>query len=716
VNADLSLYLVTDAALCGDRGVVETVRRAVDGGVRIVQLRDKDATDAETVDQLLALSQAIDGRALLVVNDRLDAAVAARERGARVDGVHLGQGDASVLRAREVLGPEALIGLTANSPAHLDAVEALPSGTVDYLGVGVIRPTTTKPDHPAPLGVEGFRGLVSRSALPCVAIGGVGVDDTEALREAGAAGLAVVSALCAADDPATTARQFRRRWLGGSVPRVLSIAGSDPSGGAGVQADLKSIAANGGYGMAVLTALTAQNTRGVRAVHVPPVEFLRAQLDAVSDDIVIDAVKIGMLADADVIRAVGAWLDAVRPPVVVLDPVMVATSGDRLLDPDAERALRDLLTLSTLVTPNLAELAVLAGRDITDWNDAISAAEQFSAEVGAAVLVKGGHLPGDEAPDALVDARRERRQEFTGPRIPTSNTHGTGCSLSSALATLLARGEEPEDAVSAARDWLRESLRAGDALRVGRGHGPINHFAGLWERGGAETRPAAGDVATQWWRGIAEIRTGIDELPFIRALADGTLERAPFLFYLAQDALYLREYARVLAEAARLAPTSDEQAFWADSAHGSIVGELELHASWLTPAHGVSAATFAAEPAPATTAYLDHLRSVAFGGDYAEVIAAVLPCFWLYTDLGRRLHAGEFGEYARDAGHPYASWLATYADPAFEEATRTAIAYVADAAAQADPGTRARMRRAFEASSAHELAFFAAPMGPQRLR
>lgn len=716
MNADLSLYLVTDAALCGDRGVVETVRRAVDGGVRIVQLRDKDATDAETVDQLVALSQAIDGRALLVVNDRLDAAVAARERGARVDGVHLGQGDASVLRARKVLGPEALIGLTANSSAHLDAVDALPSGTVDYLGVGVIRPTTTKPDHPAPLGVEGFRGLVSRSALPCVAIGGVGVDDTEALREAGAAGLAVVSALCAADDPATTARQFRRRWLGGSVPRVLSIAGSDPSGGAGVQADLKSIAANGGYGMAVLTALTAQNTRGVRAVHVPPVEFLRAQLDAVSDDIVIDAVKIGMLADADVIRAVGAWLDAVRPPVVVLDPVMVATSGDRLLDPDAERALRDLLTLSTLVTPNLAELAVLAGRDITDWNDAISAAEQLSAEVGAAVLVKGGHLPGDEAPDALVDARRERRQEFTGPRIPTSNTHGTGCSLSSALATLLARGEEPEDAVSAARDWLRESLRAGDALRVGRGHGPINHFAGLWERGGAETRPAAGEVATEWWRGIAAIRTGIDELPFIRALADGTLERAPFLFYLAQDALYLREYARVLAEAARLAPTSDEQAFWADSAHGSIVGELELHASWLTPAHGVSAATFAAEPAPATTAYLDHLRSVAFGGDYAEVIAAVLPCFWLYTDLGRRLHAGEFGEYARDAGHPYASWLATYADPAFEEATRTAIAYVADAAAQADPGTRARMRRAFEASSAHELAFFAAPMGPQRLR
>ena len=149
MTADLSLYLVTDPELCGDRGVVETVRQAVEGGVRIVQVRDKTATEAEIVEQLIAVSRAIDGRALLVVNDRLDAAVAARERGARVDGVHLGQGDASVRRAREVLGPDALIGLTANSAAHLEAVLALPVGTVDYLGVGVIRPTATKPDHPA---------------------------------------------------------------------------------------------------------------------------------------------------------------------------------------------------------------------------------------------------------------------------------------------------------------------------------------------------------------------------------------------------------------------------------------------------------------------------------------------------------------------------------------------------------------------------------------
>lgn len=710
--ADLSLYLVTDPALCGERGVVETVRRAVDGGVRVVQLRDKDATDAEVAAQLVELSRVIDGRALLVVNDRLDAAVAARDAGARVDGVHLGQGDASVLRAREVLGADALIGLTANTPEHLAAVGALPDGTVDYLGVGVIRPTTTKPDHPPALGVEGFRALVAVSPLPCVAIGGVGVDDTEPLRAAGAAGLAVVSALCAAEDPVAVAEEFLRRWRAAGVPRVLTIAGSDPSGGAGIQADLKSIAAHGGYGMAVITALTAQNTTGVRGVHVPPAAFVRQQLDALSDDIVIDAVKIGMLATADVIGAVSAWLTVNRPPLVVLDPVMVSTSGDRLLDEDAEAALRYLVRQADVLTPNLAELGVLTGRTIEGWHDALAAASELSEELRVAVLVKGGHLGGDAVPDALVDVARGVRRIYPGDRIPTRNTHGTGCSLSSALATRLARGESAEESVSSARTWLREALRAGDALRVGTGHGPVNHFAGLWSRGGFDTRPTPEEVREEWWDAIADARAEIDELPFIRALADGTLDEAAFRFYLAQDALYLRDYARVLAEAARIAPTSEEQAFWAHSAHGAIVGELELHASWLSPEDGVGSATFAADPAPATVAYLDHLRSVAFGGDHAELVAAVLPCFWLYTDLGRRLHAGEFGADAHDPRHPYASWLQTYADTAFEAATEQAIAYVTRAAADASPERRERMLRAFRVSSEHERAFFAAPRHP----
>ncbi|QMU95771.1 bifunctional hydroxymethylpyrimidine kinase/phosphomethylpyrimidine kinase [Microbacterium esteraromaticum] len=705
MSRDLSTYLVTDSALCGDRGVVETVRDAVAGGVTVVQLRDKGASDASIVEQLVALSEVIAGRALLVVDDRVDAVLEARLRGARVDGVHVGQSDLHVAEARRLLGPDALIGLTANTAEHLETVRTLPAGTVDYVGVGVIRPTTTKPDHPPALGVDGFRALAAESPVPAVAIGGIGIDDVAPLREAGAAGVAVVSAICSAVDARRAAQEIRRRWTGRTAPRVLSIAGSDPSGGAGIQADLKSIAAHGGYGMAAISALTAQNTMGVRAVHVPPAEFLRAQLDALSDDIRIDAVKIGMLADAEVVRTVSAWLAVHRPATVVLDPVMVATSGDRLLDARAESALRELAGLADVITPNLGELAVLAGRALDGWDDALHAAQRVSAETGALVLVKGGHLGGPSAPDALVGADGVIAA-FDGVRIETGSTHGTGCSLSSALATLRAAGKDWPDAVRDARAWLRESLRAADSLDVGRGNGPVNHFAGLWQRGGLSTRPRPEEVREEWWSGIAGIRHAIDELPFIRALADGSLDSERFLCYLAQDALYLREYARVLAEAARLAPTPEEQAFWAQSAQGCIVGELELHASWLTPETGIAAETFDVEPSAVTTAYLDHLRAAAFSGEYAVLIAAVLPCFWLYADLGARLHAGDFGARALDPQHPYASWLVTYADPGFAEANERAIGFVTAAAAAADERVRRRMQRAFVAASEHERAFF----------
>lgn len=710
MTADLSVYLVTDPALCGERGIAAVVREAVAGGVRIVQLRDKAASDEEIVEQLAALSEAIANRAALVVNDRLDAAIEARRRGIRVDGVHLGQGDASVLRARQLLGPDALIGLTANTLEHVEAVRALPPGTVDHLGVGVIRPTSTKPDHPPALGVDGFRAIAAASPVPCVAIGGVGIDDIDALRDAGAAGVAVVSALCAAEDPREAARALRRRWRGAShVPRVLSIAGSDPSGGAGIQADLKAIAANGGYGMAVITALTAQNTLGVRSVHVPPAEFLTEQLDAISEDIPVDAVKIGMLANADVIRTVTSWLDRESPANVVIDPVMISTSGDRLLDSAAESALSALLLRADIITPNLAELAVLTGCEpLTDWAAAREAAADLAARLDTMVLVKGGHLGGADAPDALVTAAGD--EEFTGSRIRTDATHGTGCSLSSALAARRAAGDDWGDALRAARAWLRESLRAADDLGVGHGHGPVHHFAGLWERGGLTTQPTPDELRAEWWERICPIRSDIDELPFIRALADGTLDRSAFLDYLAQDALYLGEYARVLAEAARLAPTREEQAFWAHGAHGAIAGEMQLHSAWLA----TEPDSADVEPNEVTTAYLDHLRAAGYRGDYDELIAAVLPCYWLYTDLGVRLHRGDFGRHACDPGHPYASWLQTYADDAFARATEEAIGHVVARACAASEQTRARMLRAFEIAAGHERDFFAAPLRTTR--
>lgn len=488
-----------------------------------------------------------------------------------------------------------------------------------------------------------------------------------------------------------------------AVPRVLSIAGTDPTGGAGIQADLKSISANGGYAMAVVTSLVAQNTSGVRRIHTPPVEFLTEQLTAVSDDVTIDAVKIGMLGEVAIIDAVGTWLRANRPPLVVLDPVMVAASGDHLLTESAESALIDFIGVADLITPNIPELAVLAGGPAAITVDgAVEQARDVAARHDVLVLMKGGHLDGDEAVDALVSAAGVVAS-YSTPRIATNNTHGTGCSLSSAIATLKAQqtGGQSDDwatVIAHAKDWLTESIAAADSLDVGRGNGPVSHFAGLWRRGGHLTWTAA-SVESLWWEGIADTRAAIDELDFVRQLGEGSLAAEPFTWYLAQDALYLRDYSRALAAASTLAPTPAEQAFWAGSAHQSIVTELELHAGWL-PNDGVFDATASAT----TTAYVDHLLAAATRGAYGELIAALLPCFWVYVDVGSRL------VHLATDDHPYAAWLHTYSDPDFEASTRQAIDIVTAHAAAADGPTRQRMRTAFDVSARHELDFFAAPL------
>ncbi|MBB3157865.1 thiamine-phosphate diphosphorylase [Microbacterium proteolyticum] len=208
---DLSLHLVTDHRVPFDR-LREIVDQAVAAGVTVVQLRDKVATGAELFARTLELSDVVAGRCAFIVDDRLDVVLAARDRGARVDGIHLGQSDLPVDAARALLGADALVGWTANTPAHFAAAAALPEGTVDYLGVGVIRATSTKPDHPQPLGIRGFAELAASTGLPCVAIGGVDVDDVTALRAAGAAGVAVVSAVCAADDPGAVVRALTTAW------------------------------------------------------------------------------------------------------------------------------------------------------------------------------------------------------------------------------------------------------------------------------------------------------------------------------------------------------------------------------------------------------------------------------------------------------------------------------------------------------------------------
>ena len=268
------------------------------------------------------------------------------------------------------------------------------------------------------------------------------------------------------------------------IANVLTIAGTDPSGGAGIQADLKAFSALGAYGTSVITALVAQNTTGVADVLRIPPDFVARQIDTLFDDVRIDAVKTGMLAEPEIVEVVADSIARYRPPYLVVDPVMVAKSGDRLLSEAAVAAVRDrLLPLATIITPNLPEAAVLIGgeppEDVAGMREMAAALHRLGPRH---VLLKGGHLSSATSPDVLFDGA-----DFTvldAPRVDTRNTHGTGCTLSAAIAALLPVGPDLQSAVRMAKGYLTGALIAGERLSVGRGHGPVHHFFDLWSATG----------------------------------------------------------------------------------------------------------------------------------------------------------------------------------------------------------------------------------------
>ncbi len=261
---------------------------------------------------------------------------------------------------------------------------------------------------------------------------------------------------------------------------AVTVAGSDSGGGAGIQADLKTFSALGVYGASVITALTAQNTIGVQGIHDVPPDFIRLQIDSVFSDLAVGAVKIGMLSQSAVIEAVAEGLERHGTTRIVLDPVMVAASGDRLLAPEAVETLRQtLIPKALIVTPNLPEAAAILDEPLAgDERTMQRQAEQILALGAKSVLIKGGHGTGAESTDILVDASGMRR--FPAPRLETLHTHGTGCTLSSAIAAGLAKGLSVADAVSAGKTFITAAIRASEQLVVGRGHGPVHHFHAYW--------------------------------------------------------------------------------------------------------------------------------------------------------------------------------------------------------------------------------------------
>ena len=458
------LYLITDDNQDGK--LLAKVEAALTGGAKFVQYRAKNIRPDDRrkmAGELKTLCN--EHKARLIINDLPELA-----HDIDADGVHLGQDDMSITQARQILGHKKLIGVSTHSVD--EALKAEAHGA-DYIAIGSIFPTDSK-EETSLVGLKTLSKVRKAVRIPVVAIGGITPEGAFEALTAGADVIAVLSGIMADTDPARAAKEYSLLFnRNNPAPngKVLTIAGSDSSGGAGIQADIKTITLLGSYASSVLTALTAQNTLGVNETYMVHTDFVIKQLEAVLDDIGADTVKTGMLSWGGIVSRVARVIEE-RSLLAVVDPVMVAKYGESLLDKEAHDSLISrLLPQSDGVTPNLPEVEVMTGIEPRTVEEMIEAGRNLQ-ELGARnVLIKGGHLSGD-ATDVLLLGDFEH--QLTSQRFDTVNTHGTGCTLSAAIATFLAQGYPLKHAVERGERFV--SLAMEHSVQIGRGHGPVNHI------------------------------------------------------------------------------------------------------------------------------------------------------------------------------------------------------------------------------------------------
>lgn len=514
----LNLYLVTDSSfLCG-RKLEDVVMEAVAGGVTMVQLREKSLSTNEFIALAFKLKSCLQAvNVPLIINDRIDVALAVD-----ADGVHIGQSDMPYDMARRLLGKDKIIGLSVESFSDIERANTL---DVDYIGVSPVFATPTKTDTSRPFGIDGLRKAVEMSVHPTVGIGGMNLSTAAEVMATGTDGIAVVSAIMGADNPREAAAELAlkvsssRFQVSGSrfqdqsssknggekdnlrtsepqnlktskpYPKVLTIAGSDSGGGAGIQADIKAISATGAYAASAITAVTVQNTLGVESVLPVPTDVVAAQIKSVLSDIGTDAIKIGMLHDASLVRVVAESIEAYLQSLpngrgtvaarfnIVLDPVMVSTSGHRLIEVSAVQTLKEILIpMARVITPNIPEAEMLLETKIACQSDLYKSARRLSFGGKVSVMMKAGHLSDADVVDVFYNAETDEVIELKSKRVSSCNTHGTGCTLSSAFASYLAQGFDLNDAAKAAKEYVSKAIESAKNLKIGNGHGPVDHF------------------------------------------------------------------------------------------------------------------------------------------------------------------------------------------------------------------------------------------------
>ncbi|MCM1132561.1 MAG: bifunctional hydroxymethylpyrimidine kinase/phosphomethylpyrimidine kinase [Ruminococcus flavefaciens] len=462
----LRVYAITDRECLKGKDMKLHVELAIQGGATMIQLREKNIGTEELAKIASELVPVCHRHNVpLIVNDDWKAGVISG-----ADGVHVGLEDTSVAEIRANTDSNFIIGATAKTVEQAQKAE---KQGADYIGTGAVFPSPTK-TNAVRITSDELRTICRSVNIPAVAIGGITKDNLWELRNCGNKGIAVVSTVFGTDNPYTSAKELAETWaLVCHTKTALTIAGSDCSGGAGIQADIKTMQANGVYAMSAITALTAQNTTGVSAIHDVPAEFVAQQIDMVFSDIRPDAVKIGMISSAEVAEIIADRLKYWNAENIVVDPVAVATSGSSLSNTEAYEDVKNLLfPISALVTPNIPEAELITGMKINSREDIERTAGYIYEKYGCSVLVKGGHSVNDSN-DYLYTAGIQQGRWFEGRKIDNPNTHGTGCTLSSAIASNLAKGYTCEVAVMYAKQYINSRLMS--KINLGKGSGPLNH-------------------------------------------------------------------------------------------------------------------------------------------------------------------------------------------------------------------------------------------------
>ena len=468
IKDSLLLYAITDRSWLNGRTIIDQVEDALKGGATFIQLREKELdynsflAEAKQVKELCKKYDVP-----FVINDNIEIALAVD-----ADGVHIGQDDINATAVRAKLGYGKIIGVSTQT---IEQAKLAQENGADYVGIGAMFYTGTKKDANS-VSFGTARDICENIDIPAVAIGGINETNILKLSGLGFDGVSIISGIFAKPDiveATKTLLPLAEKMVNTKpeINKVLSIAGTDPSGGAGVQADIKTITVHKVFATSVITSLVAQNTTGVFDIMDVSPEFIAKQMDCVFTDIYPDAVKIGMVSTTDIINTIADKLLEYKAENIVVDPVMVATSGDKLLNDDSINALMSrLLPLGTVITPNIPEAEILSGIKIKNTDDMIVAAKKISKFTKGGVLVKGGHLVSTATDLLYLDGEITW---FSHERVDNPNTHGTGCTLSSAIASNLAKGYNLTESISNAKKYLTGALKT--QMNLGKGSGPLEH-------------------------------------------------------------------------------------------------------------------------------------------------------------------------------------------------------------------------------------------------